>query len=273
MLRFGGRTLVMGVLNVTPDSFYPASRRPALEEAVEAGRAMIAAGADIIDVGGESTRPGSEPIGEQAEIDRACPVIERLRGEDRVTISIDTSKAAVAAAALDAGAGMVNDVTALRGDPEMKALVARRGVPVVLMHMRGTPRTMQQNPFYADTIAEVRAELLALMREAQAAGIGTDRIVLDPGIGFGKRPEDNLRLLRDLGRIRELGCAVLIGLSRKSFLGAVTGRAVEERLAATIAANTLAVLAGADIVRVHDVPEAVDMARVIEAVRRGGVAC
>jgi len=263
----------MGILNVTSDSFYPASRKPEREAAVAAGLAMIAAGADIIDVGGESTRPGSDGVTPQAEIDRVCPVIERLRGEGGVTISIDTSKAAVAIAALDAGAGMVNDVTALRGDREMKSLVARRGVPVVLMHMRGTPKNMQQGPFYVDTIGEVRAELEAALAEARAAGIPADRIVLDPGIGFGKRPEDNLRLLRDLGRIRELGCAVLVGLSRKSFLGAVTGRPVEGRLAGTIAANTLAVLAGADIVRVHDVPDAVDMVRVIDAVRRGGVAC
>lgn len=267
MLRFEGRTLVMGILNVTPDSFYPGSRTPAADRAVEAGRAMIGEGADIIDVGGESTRPGAESVDAQVEIDRVCPVIERLRRESAATISIDTSKARVAEAALDAGADMVNDVTALHGDPAMRPLVASRAVPVVLMHMRGTPRTMQQAPFYADTVGEVRAELEAAMREAEAAGIGADRIVLDPGIGFGKRPQDNLRLIRDLARIRALGAAVLIGLSRKSFLGAVTGRPVEERLAATIAANTLAILAGADIVRVHDVGAAVDMVRVIQAVR------
>ncbi len=267
MLRFDGRPLVMGILNVTPDSFYPASRRAAADQAVEAGRAMIAAGADIIDVGGESTRPGAGVVDAQVEIDRVRPVIERLRRESAVTISIDTSKAAVAEAALAAGADMVNDVTALRGDPPMKALLARCEVPVVLMHMRGTPATMQQAPFYADTVGEVRAELEAAMRDAEAAGIAADRIVLDPGIGFGKRPEDNLRLIRGLAEIRALGAAVLIGLSRKSFLGVVTGRAVEDRLAATITANTLAVMAGADIVRVHDVGEAVDMVRVIQAVR------
>jgi dihydropteroate synthase len=258
----------MGILNVTPDSFYPGSRRPGTAEAVEAGRAMIAAGADIIDIGGESTRPGSDAVPAQVEMDRVCPVIESLAGEGAVTISIDTAKSSVAAAALDAGAAMVNDVTALRGDPGMKPLVARRGVPVVLMHMRGTPKTMQKDPHFADTIAEVRTEL-----EALAAGIPAQRIVLDPGIGFGKRPADNLLLLRDLARIRELGCAVLIGLSRKSFLGVVTGRPVEERLAATIAANTIAVLAGADIVRVHDVAAAVDMVRVVDAVRSGGASC
>ena len=155
----------------------------------------------------------------------------------------------------------------------MKALVARRGVPVVLMHMRGTPRTMQRDPHFADTIGEVRAELAAALDDALAAGIPAERIVLDPGIGFGKLPEDNLRLVRDLSRIRELGCAVLIGVSRKSFLGVVTGRPVEERLAATVTANTIAVLAGADIVRVHDVAAAVDMVRVIDAVRSGGVPC
>ncbi len=263
----------MGILNVTPDSFYPGSRRPGTEEAVEAGRAMIAAGADIIDVGGESTRPGSDPVPPRVEMDRVCPVIESLAREGAVTISVDTSKSSVAAAALDAGAAMVNDVTALRGDPEMKALVARRGVPVVLMHMRGTPKTMQKDPHFADTIAEVRAELAAARDDALAAGIPAERIVLDPGIGFGKRPADNLLLVRDLARIRELGCAVLIGLSRKSFLGVVTGRPVEERLAATVAANTIAVLAGADIVRVHDVAAAADMVRVIDAVRSGGASC
>lgn len=267
MLRFDGRPLVMGILNVTPDSFYAASRRPAVEAAVEAARVMMAAGADIIDVGGESTRPGAEAVAVQLEIDRVCPVIERLRRESALTISIDTSKAAVAAAALDAGADMVNDVTALRGDPGMKPLLARRQVPVVLMHMRGTPRTMQQAPFYADAVAEVRAELQAAMGEAVAAGIAVERIVLDPGIGFGKRPEDNLRLIGGLAEIRALGAAVMIGLSRKSFLGVVTGRPVDGRLAATITANTLAIMAGADIVRVHDVAEAVDMVRVIQAVR------
>ena len=259
----------MGILNVTPDSFYPGSRRPAAKAAIEAGLAMIEAGADIVDVGGESTRPGAEAVEAQVEIDRVCPVIEHLRRETTATISIDTSKARVAAAAIDAGADMVNDVTALRGDPGMLALAAQRAVPVVLMHMRGTPRTMQQAPFYADTVEEVRAELQQSMAAAVAGGIAMERIVLDPGIGFGKRPEDNLALLRGLARIRDLGPRLLIGLSRKSFLGVLTGRPVEERLAATVAANTMAVLAGADIVRVHDVREAVDMARVVDAIRGG----
>ncbi len=269
MLVFDGRPLVMGILNVTPDSFYPGSRRPGADAAVEAGLAMAESGADIVDVGGESTRPGAEAVEAQVEIDRVCPVIERLRRETTATISIDTSKARVAAAALDAGADMVNDVTALRGDGGMLPLVASRAVPVVLMHMRGTPRTMQQAPYYADAVAEVRAELAAAMAAAVAGGVPVERIVLDPGIGFGKRPEDNLVLLRDLARIRDLGARVLVGLSRKSFLGVVTGRAVDERLAATIAANTVAILAGADIVRVHDVREAVDMVRVVASIRGG----
>jgi dihydropteroate synthase len=272
VLRIGERTLVMGILNVTPDSFYPDSRRASPHAAIAAGRRMLAAGADVIDVGGESTRPGAEPVSVGDELDRVCPVVEAL-ARDGAAVSIDTSKAEVARAALAAGARMINDVTALRGDPQMKNVAAAAGVHVVLMHMRGTPRTMQQNPAYGDTIAEVSEELLAAVAEARAAGIRDDCIVLDPGIGFGKRPEDNLVLIRDIRRIRALGYPVLIGASRKSFLGAVTGRGVGDRLAATLAAHAVAVFAGADMVRVHDVAEAVDMARVVDAVRRGGLLC
>lgn len=256
----------MGVLNATPDSFYAASRRPLLSAAVEAACQMVESGVDIIDVGGESTRPGAPPVPADVERERVVPVIAAIRRESAVSISVDTSKADVARAAIDAGADLVNDVTALRGDRLMASLVADRDVRVVLMHMRGTPRTMQEGPFYEDTLAEICGELRERVDAALAAGIPSARIILDPGIGFGKRLEDNLRILRGLDRIKALGFPVVIGLSRKSFLGMVVGRPTEERLAATITANTLAILSGADIVRVHDYREAVDMVRVLAAV-------
>ncbi len=284
VLDFRGGARVMGVINCTPDSFYPGSRRPGLEAALEAARSMIAAGAHILDVGGESTRPGSEPVAAGEEIRRVVPVLEAIRRESEVLLSVDTRKPEVAEAALAAGADILNDISALRvdrgraaGEPVgeagrggegMAELAARHGVPLVLMHMRGEPKTMQVEPHYRDVVSEVLEELAAAVAFASAAGV--QKLIVDPGIGFGKRLQDNLRLLKNLGALRALGCPVLIGLSRKSFLGAVTGAPVEGRLAATIAADTLAILGGADIVRVHDVPEAVDTVRLIQAVLEAG---
>jgi dihydropteroate synthase len=270
-LDFESTTYVMGILNCTPDSFHSASRLPTPRDAAEAAHAMIRAGADILDVGGESTRPGSDPVPIEEEIRRVVPVIEAIRGAGDAMISVDTRNRRTAERALDAGADIVNDISALSHDPGMARLVAERGVPVVLMHMRGTPKTMQDKAVYVDTVAEVLRELGESVSAAIAAGISPLRIIVDPGIGFSKKTEDNLRLIRGLAAFRSLGMPILVGLSRKRFIGDITGRPVEERLAGTVAANTLAVLAGADIVRVHDVAEAVAMVRVIGAVRRAAV--
>jgi dihydropteroate synthase len=267
-LDFSRKTYVMGILNCTPDSFHPGSRLPTLQEAVQAADDMIRAGADILDVGGESTRPGADPVPVEEEIRRVVPVIEAIRAAGDAKISVDTRNRETAERALDAGADVVNDVSALSHDPGMARLVAERGVPVVLMHMRGTPQTMQELAVYGDTVAEVIAELGAAVAAAISAGISARRIIVDPGIGFAKGTQDNLRLIRELAAFRSLGMPILVGLSRKRFLGDVTGLPVGERLPGTIAANTIAVLRGADIVRVHDVAEAVAMIRVIGAVLR-----
>jgi dihydropteroate synthase len=267
-IDFNRRAHVMGILNCTPDSFHAGSRLPTLGEALEAAAGMIRAGADILDVGGESTRPGAEPVPVDEEIRRVVAVIRGIRSTSDVVISVDTRNRETAERGLDAGADMVNDVSALAHDPGMAHLVAERGVPVVLMHMRGTPQTMQEKAVYRDTVAEVLGELGASVAAAIAAGISPRRIVVDPGIGFAKGTEDNLRLIRDLAAFRSLGMPILVGLSRKRFIGEVTGLPVGERLAGTIAANTLALVRGADIVRVHDVAEAVAMVRVVGAVLR-----
>jgi dihydropteroate synthase len=267
-LDFSRNTFVMGILNCTPDSFHPGSRLPTLQEAVRAAESMIQAGVDILDVGGESTRPGSDAVPVEEEIRRVVPVIRAIRAAGDAVISVDTRNRKTAERALDAGADIVNDISALAHDPGMARLVAERGVPVVLMHMRGTPKTMQDRVAYDDTVADVLRELDASVSAAVAAGIPLQRIIVDPGIGFGKNTEDNLRLIRGLAAFRSLGTPILVGLSRKHFIGEVTGRPVGERLAGTIAANTLAVLLGADIVRVHDVAEAVAMVRIIDAVLR-----
>lgn len=245
---------LMGVVNVTPDSFSDGGLYLDPEAAVAHGRELAAAGAEILDVGGESTRPGADPVGEEEELRRVVPVIRGLNDLD-CEISVDTSKAAVAAAALEAGAGIVNDVTALRGDPEMAALCAERGAGVVLMHMRGRPRTMQDDPRYDDVVAAVKEFLAGRLEAAVAAGVAEERIWLDPGIGFGKTAAHNMELLRRLGELRELGRPLVIGTSRKSFIGKVDGSAAGERLGGTIASSVLAAAEGAEVLRVHDVAE------------------
>jgi dihydropteroate synthase len=245
---------VMGVVNVTPDSFSDGGLYSDAGTAIAHALELEAEGAGILDIGGESTRPGAEPVDAGAERDRVVPVIRGLRDRGvTAQISIDTSKAAVAAAALDAGATLVNDVTALRGDPEMAELVASRGTQCCLMHMLGEPRTMQQDPRYDDVVSEVKAFLEERMAFAVAAGIAEERLMLDPGIGFGKTAEHNLELLARVDELVALGRPVVIGTSRKSFLGRITGRAVDDRLAATIATNVLAYERGARVFRVHDV--------------------
>jgi dihydropteroate synthase len=258
---------IMGVVNVTPDSFSDGGRYLDARAAIAHGERLAAEGAAILDVGGESTRPGADPVGEEEELRRVVPVVEGL--EDVARLSIDTSKAAVAAAALDAGADYVNDVTAFRGDPELAALVADRGVDCCLMHMLGTPRTMQRDPRYDDVVSEVKAFLEARLAYAVGEGVAEERVMLDPGIGFGKTVEHNLELIRRLDEIVALGRPVVFGVSRKSFLGKLTGRDADERAVATAAANVLALERGASIFRVHDVPETVDALTVAAATLTG----
>jgi dihydropteroate synthase len=259
---------IMGVVNVTPDSFSDGGRYLDARAAIGHGEQLAAEGAAILDVGGESTRPGADPVSEEEELRRVVPVVEGLAGAARV--SIDTSKVAVAAAALDAGADYVNDVTAFRGDPELAGLVAERGVDCCLMHMLGTPRTMQRDPRYDDVVSEVKAFLEARLAFAVGEGVAEERVMLDPGIGFGKTVEHNLELIRRLDEIVAIGRPVVFGVSRKSFLGKLTGREVGERAVATAAANVLALERGASIFRVHDVPETVDALTVAAATLTGG---
>ena len=270
---------LMGIVNVTPDSFSDGGRFLEAEAAIAHGLQLIDEGAQIVDVGGESTRPGAEPVGADQELRRVGPVVEAIAAAmtdrsvtttttaatatndsattARAQVSIDTSKASVARAALDAGATLVNDVTALRGDPQMASVVAESGAECCLMHMLGEPRTMQQEPRYGDVVDDVKAFLLARLEFAVGEGIAEDRVLLDPGIGFGKTVAHNLELLRRLGELVELGRPVVIGTSRKSFLGRLAGaRESSQRLAGTLATNVLALERGARVFRVHDVAPA-----------------
>ena len=247
------RPLVMGILNVTPDSFSDGGRNFAPEAAIEAGRRMLAEGADILDIGGESTRPGAAPVSPDQEQGRILPVIRALAAQGAV-VSVDTRHAATMAAALDAGARIVNDVSALAHDPAALAVAAARGCPVVLMHMRGTPETMNAQAVYTDTAGEVLAELAAVRDRAVAAGVRRENIALDPGFGFAKLGAQNIELLRATGRFAALGHPLLIGLSRKKFLGEISGEPDPARRdAASLAAGLFAAGLGAHILRVHDV--------------------
>ena len=272
LLRCGQHTLdlskpvVMGVLNVTPDSFSDGGRFADPRAAVDHALQMIEAGAGLIDVGGESTRPGAQAVSAAEEIRRVVPVIEAVAARTKVPISVDTSKAAVMAAAVRAGASMINDVRALR-EPGALEAAADSNAAVVLMHMQGEPRTMQDDPRYGDVVAEVREFLRERAAACVASGIAKDRLVIDPGIGFGKRLEHNLALLAGLPALARAGWPVLVGVSRKSMFGSLLGRAVDERLAGSIAATTAAVLAGASIVRTHDVAATVDAVKVAAALR------
>jgi dihydropteroate synthase len=253
MMATGQRSVrIMGILNVTPDSFYDGGRYSDREKALRHGLELAAQGADIIDIGGESTRPGSEPVSEQEEMDRVIPVIEAIKRENAVPLSIDTTKAGVAEEALKAGAEMVNDISGLTFDSGIADVAARYGAFLVLMHMQGRPRTMQENPRYEDLIGEIRDFLSAAAQAAQDRGVARGRIIVDPGIGFGKTLEDNYRIINRIGEFRESGYPVLVGLSRKSLIGKLYS-GDEDRLPATIALNMAAVLNGADIIRVHDV--------------------
>jgi dihydropteroate synthase len=256
----------MGIVNVTPDSFSDGGAHLDPDRAVEHALSLACEGADILDVGGESTRPGSLAVPEAEELRRVLPVLEKLRPKTGVLISVDTTKAAVARAALDAGADIVNDTSGLGGDPEMGGLVARSGAAVILMHMKGTPRTMQDAPRYDDLFGEVRSFLAARLRAAEAAGIPAERTIVDPGIGFGKTAEHNLALLNGLGHFEDLGRPLCVGVSRKAFIGRVLGSPPAERLEGTIAAAVLSVSRGARILRVHDVGPVAKAVRMAEAI-------
>jgi dihydropteroate synthase len=256
---------IMGIVNVTPDSFSDGGLFLNPDRAIEHGRRLLDEGADLLDVGGESTRPGARGVSATEELARVQPVLEGLDG---APISIDTSKVAVAEAALEAGARIVNDVTALRSEPELAGLCAERDCGLVLMHMQGTPRTMQRDPTYEDVVDDVKTFLSERIGFATSQGVAPERIWIDPGIGFGKTVEHNLELLRRLRKLGELGRPIVIGTSRKSFLGKLTGREMEERVGATIASNVLALVEGASVFRVHDVAAHRQALRVAETILR-----
>jgi dihydropteroate synthase len=255
---------LMGIVNVTPDSFSDGGEFLDPERAIAHGRELAEEGADVLDIGGESTRPGAEAVSAGEELLRVQPVVEALAGE--LPVSIDTSKAVVAEAALDAGATMVNDVTALRGDPELAGVCAETSCELVLMHMLGDPRTMQENPTYDDVVDDVKAFLSERIEFAVAAGVDEQRIWIDPGIGFGKTVEHNLELHRRLGKLAELGRPITFGSSRKSFLGKLTGAEVDDRVGGTIASNLIAYANGARMLRVHDVAPMRQALTVAEAI-------
>jgi dihydropteroate synthase len=260
---------IMGIVNVTPDSFADGGQFLDAERAIAHGRELAAEGADVLDIGGESTRPGAEAVTAEQELARVGPVVEGLARDDGPAVSIDTSKSAVAEAALNAGAAMVNDVTALRAEPELAGLCAQRGCEVVLMHMLGDPRTMQENPTYEDVVDDVKAFLAERIEFAVAQGIDQERIWIDPGIGFGKTVEHNLELHRRLGEFADLGRPIAFGSSRKSFIGKLTGAEVDERLGGTIASNVIAYANGARMLRVHDVAPLRQALTLAEAILHG----
>jgi dihydropteroate synthase len=262
----GERTLVMGILNVTPDSFAGGTPQDA-EAALAQGLRLFEEGADWVDVGGESTRPGAVPVAEAEELRRVVPVVEALRRRGAGPISVDTTKATVAAAALDAGADIVNDVSGFGYDPAMAALVARRGVPAVLMHLRGGPAERHRSPAYRDVLGEVKDELASALERAAAAGVPREHLLVDPGIGFSKDAGHSLETLRRLPELASLDRPLLVGPSRKSFIGRVLDRPVEERLLGTAGAVAACVMLGAHVVRVHDVREMVEVVRVCDAIR------
>jgi dihydropteroate synthase len=270
-LLLGERTLVMGVLNVTPDSFSDGGLYFAAEAAVRRALEMERAGADLLDIGGESARPGAEAVPLEEELRRVLPVLERLKGRLRIPVSIETRKPSVAEAAAARGAEILNDISGLRDDARLAEVARRHRLPMIVMHMRGTPRTMQQGPFAANVLRDVRQGLRAAIRRGLRAGLKRSGLILDPGIGFGKKFEQNYQLLTRLPALAELGCPLLIGTSRKTFIGNTLGGApANERAWGTAATVTAAILGGVHIVRVHDVAEMVQVARIADAIRAAG---
>jgi dihydropteroate synthase len=260
----------MGVLNVTPDSFSDGGRYNTVDMAVQRARQMVADGAAFVDVGGESTRPGARPVPEQEELDRVCPVVEAIAGSVDAVVSVDTSSPALIRETARLGAGLINDVRALEREGAVEAAL-QTGLPVCLMHMKGAPSTMQADPAYRHVVRDVATYLMDRVRGCEAAGIPADRVLLDPGFGFGKTLEHNLQLLAALEQLQVLGYPLLVGMSRKTMLGHITGRDVAERLPASLAAATIAALKGASVIRVHDVRETVDAVKVVEAMQAQGL--
>ena len=270
-LELGRRTRIMGVLNVTPDSFSDGGKYFQKDNAIEHGLSMAGEGADIIDVGGESTRPYSEKISDQEELDRVIPVIQALSKDLRIPISIDTCKANIAQEALKAGASIINDISAFRFDPAMISVAAEAEVPVILMHMQGTPKGMQANPTYENLIPEILDFLKGAMDRAVAGGIRKDMIIVDPGIGFGKTFDHNLQIIRELDEFNALERPILLGASNKAFIGHILHKEPHERDTGSMAAVAASVLNGAHIVRVHNVKKTVETVKMIDAIRRGSV--
>jgi len=268
VLDLSSRTHIMGILNITPDSFSDGGEFFTVDRAVERGIQMAEEGADIIDIGAESTRPGAEPIPTDEELQRLLPVLEQLLKKTEVPISVDTYKSKVAEAALKAGAHIINDISGLRFDPSMKDVVARHQAPVIIMHIKGEPRNMQIDPFYEDVMGEISDYLAESIRLAAMAGVKKENIIIDPGIGFGKRLEDNYEIIRRLSELKRLGCPILIGPSRKSFLGKVLNLPPAERLEGTMAAVAIGIQNGADIVRVHDVNAVSRVCRIADILAR-----
>ena len=260
-------TLIMGILNVTPDSFSDGGMYYDVTQAIEFALQMAEEGADIIDVGGESTRPGAKTVELQKEYDRILPVIEGIRTKSDILISIDTYKSEVARQSIATGAGMVNDISGMTFDPNMVDIIKESGLPVVIMHIKGTPKNMQKNPYYEDLMQELTEYFEERKKFARAKGILDQQIIFDPGIGFGKRPQDNFQLLRELKKIVDMGFPVLIGPSKKSFIGLTLNLPVDQRLEGTAAAVTTGILKGARIVRVHDVKEMKRVALITDAIR------
>ncbi len=266
-LRLGRKTHVMGILNVTPDSFYDGKRYNTLENAIDRALEMVAEGADIIDIGGESTRPGAHPVSETEEIQRVIPVVKKLSKRIKKPVSIDTYKAKVAEKAIDAGVSIINDIGGLLVDKKMAKIAAEAKVPVVIMHKKGTPRTMQKYPLRKNVLPEIMASLRKSISIAIDAGIDEGKIILDPGIGFGKTMQHNLEILKRLREFKSMGFPILIGTSRKKFIGTILDLPVQERLYGTLATIAVAVMNGAHIVRVHDVREAVQVVTICDAIR------
>ena len=265
-MDFSGPALVMAVVNCTDDSFYAPSRALA-DKALEMALAAEEKGAKIIDFGGESSRPGSLYVSDETELGRVIPVIRAFRKRSSLPVSVDTRKALVARAALDAGADIINDISGLADDPEMAGLCAERGAAVVLMHKKGVPLTMQNSPVYENLAEELKSWFTSAVERAMAGGVSAEKIILDPGIGFGKNLNGNLEILKRLAEICGKDYPILVGLSRKSFIGEITGRPAEERLAGTLAVNAAAIMGGAHIIRVHDVKEHTDLVKILYALR------
>ena len=268
--KFGSRTYIMGILNVTPDSFSGDGVGHDVGKAVELARKMVEDGADIIDIGGESTRPGAEPVTTEEEIKRTIPVIKKLSKTINAPISIDTAKSEVARLALENGASIVNDITGLESDPKIIGVVGEFNAKLVVMHIKGTPQTMQNSPKYGNLLQEVKDKLKIIIKNAEAGGIKKENIIIDPGIGFGKTVEHNLEIINRLAEFKEFNLPILIGPSRKSFIGKLLGAEPDKRIFGTLASAAIAINNGADIIRVHDVKQMKQVAVIADAISRNG---